>query len=88
MATFPFITQTGGPVRWTCWGGGITNHEVFTFTLTVAGGNVGALVSNVAVYLSQPGASVPSYNLTLTAVGPFANPIGATIFGQFESTGI
>ena len=48
MATFPTITQTGGPLRWVNQGGGITNHEVFAFALQSAGPNVGALISDVA----------------------------------------
>ena len=50
MATAPTSTQAGGPWYWTCWGGGITNHEVCTFTLQSAAIGVGAFVSDVAVY--------------------------------------
>jgi hypothetical protein len=36
MATWNQITQTGGPSTWQLWGGNITWHEVFAFTLTAA----------------------------------------------------
>lgn len=89
MATWNTMTQTGGPLRWTVWGGNITNHEVFAFTLQKAGQNVGALISNVTVYVNQTSAGgEPSYNITLSAVDPFANPVNQTITGNFESNGV
>jgi hypothetical protein len=92
MATFPTITQTGGPQRWQNWGGGITNHEAFAFTLQIADHNVGALISDVTVYTNQDPfgrpISEPSYNITLNAVDQFANPVNGFIQGNFESNGV
>jgi hypothetical protein len=89
VATWGTITQTGGPFRWQLWGGGITNHEVFAFTLHSAGNNVGALISDVTVYVNQAGPSgEPSYNVTLNAVDQFANPVNQKITGNFESNGV
>jgi hypothetical protein len=88
MATTGFVSQTGGPFTWIVSGGGITNHEVWTFTLEVANTNVGALVSNATVYLVVDGIGEPAYTVTLTAVDQFGNPTNQNIFGQFESTGI
>jgi hypothetical protein len=88
MATWPTITQTGGR-RWWVADGGITNHEVFAFTLQSSEHNVGALISDVAVYVDQD--SVPnktSYNITLNAVDPFAHPVDQGITGNFESNGV
>jgi hypothetical protein len=84
------MTQTGGPRRWAVWGGNITNHEVFAFTLQSAENNVGALISNVTVYQSQDvfGASSPSYNITLNAVDQSANSVNKGITGNFESNGV
>jgi hypothetical protein len=55
MATWNTMTQTGGPQRWQLAGGGITNHEVFAFTLQSAEHNVGALISDVTVYVDRMG---------------------------------
>jgi len=94
MATWNQISQTGGPSRWQVWGGGITNHEAFAFTLNGTEHNVGALISDVTVYTNQdpfdplnPNGE-PSYNVTLTAVDQFANPVGQEIRGNFESNGV
>jgi hypothetical protein len=88
MATWQTITQTGGPSTWTAWGGNITNHEVFAFTLQSAENNIGALISNVTVFDNQDGAGNPNYNITLTAVDQFGNPVNQGITGNFESNGV
>lgn len=94
MATFPTITQTGGPQRWQNSGGRITNHEAFAFTLQSAEHNVGALISDVTVYVNQDGfggnfpPSDPSYDITLNAVDQFAKPVNQGITGNFESNGV
>jgi hypothetical protein len=104
MGTFPVVTQIGGPKRWQLSGQNIGNHEVFAFKLfTGEAGtvlrNVGALISDVTVYMLQdpfppadrrgdPTGVTPSYNITLNAVDQFANPVRETIFGQFESNGV
>jgi hypothetical protein len=90
MATWKTMTQTGGPRRWAVWGGNITNHEVFAFTLQSAENNVGALISNVTVYQSHDvfGASSPSYSITLNAVDQSANSVNKGITGNFESNGV
>jgi hypothetical protein len=89
MATWQTITQTGGPQRWIVWGGNITNHEAFAFTLQSSEHNVGALISDVTVYVDQDTAgSEPSYNITLNAVDQFANPVNLGITGNFESNGV
>jgi hypothetical protein len=89
MATFPTFTQTGGPQRWTCQGGNITNHEAFAFTLQSSEHNVGALISDVTVYVDQDGAGgTTSYNITLNAVDQFASPVNLGITGNFESNGV
>ena len=89
MATWNTITQTGGPQRWQLWGGNITNHEAFAFTLQSSENNVGALISDISVYVNQGGAGgETSYNITLTAVDQFANPVDQGITGNFESNGV
>lgn len=89
MATWQTMTQTGGPQRWIVWGGNITNHEAFAFTLQSAEHNVGALISDVTVYVDQDGAGgEPSYNITLNAVDQSANPTNQGITGNFESNGV
>jgi hypothetical protein len=89
VATWQTMTQTGGPQRWQVWGGGITNHEAFAFTLQSAEHNVGALISDVTVYVDQDGAGgEPSYNITLNAVDQFANSVNRGITGNFESNGV
>jgi hypothetical protein len=87
VATWKTLTQTGGPRRWAVWGGNISNHEAFAFTLQSAEANVGALISDVTVYVSQAvfGATSPSYNITLNAVDQFANPVDQSMTGNFES---
>jgi hypothetical protein len=85
MATWSTITQTGGPSTWTLWGGNITNHEVFAFTLQSAEENVGALISDVTVFVHESGAGSPSYNVTLSAVNASGNPVDQGITGNFES---
>lgn len=88
MATFPTLTQSGTQ-GWFVFGGGITNHEVFAFTLQAAPPNVGALISDVSVYLNTEFvAAQTSYEMRLTAVDQFLNPSTATITGNFESNGV
>ena len=99
MATFPTFSQTGGPSTWICYGGGITNHEVFTFTLKSAAIGVGAAVSEAAVFqginmIVRPGGDtvylddVLCYVVKLNVVDNNLNSIKATVTGNFESTGI
>lgn len=80
MATFPTITQNGNTTRiWINSGGGITNHEVFTFTLqnTSPSNTTGVMVSNVIGFINPN-----RYQCTLTVEGAQA------VSGRFESTGI
>jgi hypothetical protein len=80
MATFPTITQNGNTtLTWTNSGGGITNHEVFAFTLqsTSPSNGTGVLISNVTVFINPT-----RYNCTLTVEGPQA------VTGNFESNGV
>jgi hypothetical protein len=80
MATFPTITQNGNTtLTWTNTGGGITNHEVFAFTLQATSPNngTGALISDVTVFINPT-----RYNCTLSVVGPQA------VTGNFESNGV
>ena len=89
MATWPTITQTGGPYLWWMAGGNITNHEVFAFTLQSAEPNVGALISNVTVFrdnVHYPNQT--SYELMLSAVDQNLNPVRLGITGNFESNGV
>jgi hypothetical protein len=90
MATFPTITQSGGgPLLWINSGGGITNHEVFAFTLQSTEPNVGALISNVTVYRNTDFvAGQTSYEVNLAAVDEFLNHSTATLTGNFESNGV
>lgn len=90
MATFPTITQSGaGPQRWINWGGNITNHEAFAFTLQSAPPNIGALISDVTVFLNTDKvAGQVSYEINLTAVNEFLHPTTETITGNFESNGV
>jgi hypothetical protein len=89
MATWQTITQTGGPQRWFVWGGNITNHEAFAFTLQSAEENVGALISDVTVFVrNNLSRGEPSYGITLGAVDQFANPVDQGITGNFESNGV
>jgi hypothetical protein len=89
MATWPTITQTGGPNRWTVWGGNITNHEAFAFTLKFAPPNTGALISDVTVYVDNGFAGgEPSYGITLTPVDQFGNNDHQWLVGNFESNGV
>jgi hypothetical protein len=87
MATFPTITQSGaGPQTWVNSGGKITNHEAFAFTLQSADPNIGALISNVSVFLNTNSvAAQTSYEIDLTAVDDFLKQTTATITGNFES---
>ena len=55
MATFPTITQNGNTtLNWINSGGGITNREVFTFTLqhTSPTNGTGTRVSNVTTFIN------------------------------------
>jgi hypothetical protein len=92
MATYAPISQFGGSQTWVVWDNGITNHEVWTFTLQDADFGVGAVLSEVAVFDRTD--FVPdqtSYEITLTVVDEFLNPLPqgtGFILGNFESTGI
>jgi hypothetical protein len=80
MATFPTITQNGNTtLNWVNQGGGITNHEVFAFTLqsTSPTNGTGALISNVTVFINPT-----RYLCTLSVKGPQA------VSGNFESNGV
>ena len=80
MATFPTITQNGNTsMTWQNSGGGITNHEVFAFTLqhTSPNNSTGALISDVTVFINPT-----RYNCRLTVIGPQA------ISGTCESNGV
>lgn len=90
MATFPTITMSGGgPLEWINWGGNITNHEAFAFTLRSAPANVGALITKVSVFLNTDYvAAQTSYAILLSAVDENLNPSTATITGNFESNGV
>lgn len=80
MATFPTITQNGNTtITWINSGGGITNREVFTFTLqhTSPTNSTGTMVSNVTTLINPN-----RYLCTLSVKGPQA------VAGNFESTGI
>jgi hypothetical protein len=90
MATFPTITQSGaGPQLWINFGGSITNHEVFAFTLQSTPATVGALISDVTVFLNTDFvANQTSYEINLAAVDEFLNPSTETIIGNFESNGV
>ena len=72
------------------FGRGITNHEAFAFTLQSADPNVGALISDVTVYLNTDyvGGQKTSYGINLAAVDQNLNPLSATITGNFESNGV
>jgi hypothetical protein len=93
MATWSTITQTGGQ-QWVASGGGITNHEVFAFTLQSAGENVGALISEVTVFTNNdefPGQTSYFINLQAMLFNPqnFAlTPANLQITGNFESNGV
>lgn len=80
MATFPTITQPGNTSRtWINSGGGITNHEVFAFTLqnTGPGNTTGVMLSDITVFINPT-----RYSCTLTVRGPQA------VSGNFESDGV
>jgi len=80
MVTFPTITQNGNTtVSWINSGGGLTNHEVFAFTLqnTSPTNSTGVLVSNVTVFINPN-----RYQCTLSVKGPQA------VAGNFESMGV
>jgi hypothetical protein len=99
MATFPTFSQTGGPSTWICYDGGITNHEVFTFTLQSAPIGVGATVLEAAVFqginlIVHPGGDTVylddtlCYVVKLNVVDSNLNSSKGTVTGNFESTGI
>ena len=92
MATFPTITQRGGSVSYFWFGGNITNHEVFAFTLQFADFGVGALITNVTVFENTDFvAGQTSYEMTLTVVDEFLRPLPSGtgfIRGNFESNGV
>ena len=89
MATFPTLTQHGGSLTYFMSGGNITNHEAFAFTLQDADFGVGALITNVTVFLNTDFvARQTSYEITLTAVDEFLRPSNGTIIGNFESNGV
>ncbi|QCP52853.1 hypothetical protein FAZ95_27450 [Trinickia violacea] len=76
-------------MRWFAWGGNITNHEAFAFTLQSAENNVGALISDITVFVeNDDSGGEPSYGITLNAVDQFANPVNLGITGNFESNGV
>jgi hypothetical protein len=80
MATFPTMTLNGNTTTtWTTSGGGITNHEVFAFTLqsTSPTNSTGALISDVTVFINPT-----RYNCTVSVKGPQA------VSGNFESNGV
>jgi hypothetical protein len=80
MATFPTITLNGNTTTtWTNQGGGITNHEVFAFTLqhTSPENTTGVLLSDVTVFINPT-----RYNCTVAVKGPQA------VSGNFESNGV
>jgi len=80
MATFPTITLNGNTTTtWTNQGGGITNHEVFAFTLqnTSPANTTGVLLSNVTVFINPT-----RYQCTVRVAGPQA------VSGNFESNGV
>lgn len=93
MATWNTITLTGGQ-DWILWGGGITNHEVFAFTLQSSENNVGAYISNVTVFDSNSVAgNQTSYYVSVQAVqfNPSTwalTPVNEGITGNFESNGV
>jgi hypothetical protein len=94
MATWGTITLTGGQT-WVLWGGGITNHEVFAFTLQSSETNVGAYISNVTVFDSntEAGNNSPAYYITVQAMQFDPNnwaltPVNQGITGNFESNGV
>ncbi len=93
MATWGTITQTGGR-DWIVWGGNITNHEVFAFTLQRSEDNVGAYISNITVFDDNAVAGdTYSYYITLQAMQFDPNtwaltPTAQGITGNFESNGV
>ena len=93
MATWNTITQTGGG-DWIVWGGGITNHEAFAFTLQSSEDNVGAYISNITVFDNNDVAGrQTSYYITLQAMHFNSNtwqltPVNQGITGNFESNGV
>jgi len=93
MATWGTITQTGGG-EWIVWGGNITNHEVFAFTLQSAEENVGALISEDTVFTNNdeaPGQTSYFLNLQAMQFDPQTwalAPANLGITGNFESNGV
>jgi hypothetical protein len=84
MATFPTTTQIG-TTTWEASGGGITNHEVFAFTLqNTSQPGIGALVSNVTVLINPT-----RYNVTVSAVQEWSIAhVNQAITGNLESNGV
>lgn len=80
--------------NWVVWGGGITNHEAFAFTLQSAEPNVGAFISDITVFTNNseaPGQT--SYFINLQAMEFNSNnfnitPVNLGITGNFESNGV
>lgn len=93
MATWGTITQTGGGV-WMVWGGDITNHEAFAFTLQSSEKNVGAYISDITVFDNNNVAgNTTSYYINLQAMEFNPNtwaltPTAQGITGNFESNGV
>jgi hypothetical protein len=93
MATWPTITVNGS-ARWLVWGGSITNHEVFAFTLQSAASDVGAYISDVTVFNStdyhQNGTNY-FLNVQSMRFDPEAftiTPTNRPLVGNFESNGV
>ncbi len=53
MVTLRRFPKPAVPQRWQVWGGGITNHEEFAFTLSGTDNDIGAVISDVTVYVEQ-----------------------------------
>jgi hypothetical protein len=88
MATWPTMTVTGGG-SWYVAGGGITNHEVFAFTLQRAENDVGVYISNVTVFDSNDAyPNQTSYFVTIQAMDQNFNPVNQGFTGNFESNGV
>ncbi len=88
MATWPTITMTGGG-SWFVADGGITNHEVFAFTLQSAENGVGAFISNVTVFdRNEYYPEQTSYFVTVQAVDQHFHQVNQGFTGNFESNGV
>jgi hypothetical protein len=94
MATWQTITVTGGSQDWLLWGGNITNHEAFAFTLQSAASNVGAFITNVTVFDSTDFHNDgTNYYVTVEAkhfnpVNFALTPTALPLVGNFESNGV